>query len=40
MKANVALALTTPLDEYRDVEVTHHLATFPRVDQRGSGPAA
>jgi 2-(1,2-epoxy-1,2-dihydrophenyl)acetyl-CoA isomerase len=32
MKENVALALTTPLDEYMDVEVTHHLATFATDD--------
>lgn len=32
MKENVALALTTPLDEYMDVEVTHHLATFATED--------
>ena len=32
MKANIALALTTPLDEYMDVEVTHHLATFATGD--------
>ena len=32
MKENVALALTTPLDEYMDVEVTHHLATFATAD--------
>ena len=32
MKANVALALTTPLDEYMDVEVTHHLASFATDD--------
>lgn len=32
MKANVALALATPLDEYMDVEVTHHLATFATDD--------
>ena len=32
MKENVALALTTPLDEYMDVEVTHHLETFATDD--------
>ena len=32
MKENVALALTAPLDEYMDVEVTHHLATFATDD--------
>lgn len=32
MKENVALALTTPLDEYMDVEVTHHQATFATAD--------
>jgi 2-(1,2-epoxy-1,2-dihydrophenyl)acetyl-CoA isomerase len=32
MQENVALALTTPLDEYMDVEVTHHLATFATDD--------
>lgn len=32
MKENVALALTTPLEEYMDVEVTHHLATFATAD--------
>ena len=32
MKENVALALTTPLDEYMDVEVTRHLATSATAD--------
>ena len=32
MKENVALALTTPLEEYMDVEVTHHQATFATAD--------
>ena len=32
MKENVALALTTPLDEYMDVEVARHLATFATDD--------
>jgi 2-(1,2-epoxy-1,2-dihydrophenyl)acetyl-CoA isomerase len=32
MKQNVELALATPLDEYMDVEVTHHLATFATDD--------
>ncbi len=32
MKENVALALSTPLEEYMDVEVTHHQATFATAD--------
>jgi 2-(1,2-epoxy-1,2-dihydrophenyl)acetyl-CoA isomerase len=32
MKANVALALAAPLDEYMDVEVGRHLATFATDD--------
>jgi 2-(1,2-epoxy-1,2-dihydrophenyl)acetyl-CoA isomerase len=32
MKENVALALHAPLDEYMDVEVTHHLQTFATED--------
>jgi 2-(1,2-epoxy-1,2-dihydrophenyl)acetyl-CoA isomerase len=32
MKENVALALAAPLDEYMDVEVTHHLASFATDD--------
>jgi 2-(1,2-epoxy-1,2-dihydrophenyl)acetyl-CoA isomerase len=32
MKENVALALSTPLEEYMDVEVTRHQATFATAD--------
>jgi 2-(1,2-epoxy-1,2-dihydrophenyl)acetyl-CoA isomerase len=32
MKENVALALAAPLEDYMDVEVTHHLATFATAD--------
>jgi 2-(1,2-epoxy-1,2-dihydrophenyl)acetyl-CoA isomerase len=32
MKENVVLALVAPLEEYMDVEVTHHLATFATED--------
>ncbi len=32
MKENVNLALHAPLDEYMDVEVTHHLQTFATDD--------
>lgn len=32
MKGNVALALSAPLEEYMDAEVTHHLAGFTTAD--------
>ena len=32
MKENVRLALSAPLEDYMDVEVTHHLASFATAD--------
>ena len=32
MKENIALALSVPLEDYMDVEVTHHLASFATAD--------
>jgi len=32
MKENVDLALQLPLEDYMDVEVTHHLSTFATED--------